>query len=517
MSKAPRISTRIVEAFVCHATFPAISAPDGTRTYDEMLKDSRNLFLHISRLSDRSSFFVATTKHYGTYLAALTGVVHELGYVPINPALPPDRVESILHAVDADVLVATETDRGWAQSLIDLGLVRNAIILPIGGTTNEISILGKLPDLPLAADGAGTENHDPIAYVLFTSGTTGTPKGIPIRHSQLDAYLTAISNIVALRPSDRCSQVFELSFDLSVHDMFATWMAGACLCIPSKRDAFNLGAYIMRENISVFFCVPSAIRSILIGSSRLRAALDSVRLSLFCGEALTTNDARQWLKVAERSTLINLYGPTEATIAISSFRCNAQDLEMLSFNTVPIGFPIGDSRFHLEDEADGAGQLCISGRQVFGGYLDRSRNDQAFAKLEIDGAKVCAYRTGDIVALSDRFGYVFKGRTDDQVKVNGFRIELLDIEATVERHLVEAVAYAFALQVDGATSLELRVYHPGVSLEDVRRACAAHLPSYMMPRRISSLQRAYFNSNGKKDRRAASQELLGSLFEEFGK
>ncbi|MBY2989331.1 AMP-binding protein [Rhizobium leguminosarum] len=496
------LMSRIQVAFDQFATKAAIDVEGRSYTYAEMHRHALKLMNYVAETSQQKLFLLSTRKTFGAYVSVLGAMQQGYTYVPVNPDLPIERVESIINSARATIIIVGEADSRWAEDLTARGLIACAIVVksPTDGT-NEIDTAliaasdVKGPVSPIFSD----DLKNPIAYIMFTSGTTGTPKGIPIRHSNLMAYLRAIEPIVALSCDDRCSQIFDLSFDLSVHDCLVTWSSGACLCIPAKSDLFQLARYIKRYAITVLFCVPSAIRQILQGCAREEQALRSLRLSLFCGEALTVQDALSWLSATPKGRYLNLYGPTEATIAISTFEIFEHSLRSMAFLTVPIGEPIGDAVFELLELQDGGQELWIRGEQVFEGYLDASLNEGSLLEVKEVGR---SYRTGDLVISDDLYGYVFKGRRDGQVKINGYRIELLDLETTLERCLKDVIVYVLVENDQAGSFIHVYAYGPGLTEDALRSACAEHLPRYMWPKSFSVLDRPYLNSNGKKDRKS---------------
>ncbi|WP_405006900.1 amino acid adenylation domain-containing protein [Kitasatospora purpeofusca] len=449
---------------------------------------------------------------YAGYLAVqlLGGTV-----VPLNPAFPAARHAAIVTAGGLDLVLA------------------EPVAAPVGGESGGETGAPELPvpvlvlaHPPTAADGhepppRGQAGPESIAYVLFTSGSTGAPKGVPIRHGNVGAYLEHVVARYELGPGSRLSQTFDLTFDLSVFDMFAAWGSGATLVVPTRRDLLAPVRWAAEAELTHWFSVPSMVSY----ARRMRAlrpgSLPALRWSLFCGEPLTLQQAEAWAEAAPLSTLENLYGPTELTISCAEFRLPREPGQWPrpANGTVPIGalYP-GLEHLLLDPEGRPAeeGELVVRGPQRFPGYLDPLNDSGRF--LLHDAATGTSvpysgegpvtpehwYRTGDRVARRDG-RLIHLGRTDQQVKVRGYRIELGEIEALLRAR--PGVRDAVVLAVpDPRAGLSLeavctgRDLRPELIMSDLR----SRLPEYMLPRRIAVLDELPLNTNGKIDRQAAA-------------
>ncbi|MGW5650287.1 amino acid adenylation domain-containing protein [Streptomyces humi] len=446
---------------------------------------------------------------YAGYLA-----VQLLGstVVPLNPAFPAARNAAIVAAGDLDLVLAEPT----AGESTAVGLPVPVVPLTL---------------TPTAADGAGVPAPGPagpdgIAYVLFTSGSTGTPKGVPIRHANVSAYLSHVVPRYELGPGSRLSQTFDLTFDLSVFDMFAAWGSGATLVVPTRRDLLAPVRWAAEAELTHWFSVPSLVSF----ARRMRAlrpgSLPALRWSLFCGEPLTLQQAEAWAAAAPHSTLENLYGPTELTISCAEFRLPREvaDWPRPANGTVPVGelYPDLD---HLVLDAEGRpaddGELVVRGPQRFPGYLD-PRNDAGRFLLH-DGATGTSvphsgdapvtadhwYRTGDRVARQDGL-LVHLGRMDQQVKVRGYRIELGEIEALLRER--PGVRDAIVIAVPdplGDLYLEAICTGPDPRPEQLLSDLRSRVPEYMVPRDVTVFDELPLNVNGKIDRQTAAAMIAG--------
>jgi amino acid adenylation domain-containing protein len=350
------------------------------------------------------------------------------------------------------------------------------------------------------------------AYLLFTSGSTGTPKGVPVSNANVTAYLDHVLSRWDFFEEDRFSQTFDLTFDLSVHDMMVCWLSGACLCIPPDPSPLKLASYIREEDLSVWFSVPSA--AMLMDRMRLlkKDAFGNIRLSFFCGEALPVILAEKWFEATGGKAVINLYGPTEATIAISA--CEYGREQPKSKNGIACIGKIFDKQEYclLEPGTMNAvrhqGELCLRGSQVISEYLnDEDLNAKYLLDIEGTGPGKW-YRTGDLVEEDAGGDLFYLGRTDAEVKILGYRVNLHEVDAIMADACGTAEVASAAAEYKGR--MLITGFVGGGSRQDeaaIIRHCRKSLPWYMIPERIIFVEELPLNDNGKIDRNKL-KELL---------
>jgi len=357
-----------------------------------------------------------------------------------------------------------------------------------------------------------------VAYLLFTSGSTGEPKGVPVTHGNALYFLDYVRGRYGIGPEDRFSQTFDQTFDLSVFDLFAAWESGAAVCVMQPLDLLAPIRFVNRHQVTVWFSVPS-IPALLRKRGLLKpATLPSLRWSLFCGEPLPRATAEAWQAAAPNSIVENLYGPTELTISCFLYRWEGESSVAECVNDlVPIGRPFpGLGALVVDDEfrpvpPGGDGELCVCGPQTVPGYW---RSPEKTAERFVDvpltgGLTVRFYRTGDRVRRLPSGTYVYLGRTDHQVKVLGHRVELGEIEAVLGRHpgVTQAVALGWPVHEGTAEGIVAFVTGVDVQAELLVARCRESLPDYMVPRQVFVLDRMPLNANGKIDRRALRLSL----------
>lgn len=428
-------------------------------------------------------------------------------YVPIGLKLPQDRILAILAACELTAIIA---DAEGAKLLTDAVL---AACPPILIRADQVLAANNI-DQPLTGNLSEPVQvaADDLAYVIFTSGTTGVPKGVMISAGSAQSYVKTIVETLGLQATDRALETCELSFDFSVHNMFATWQAGAALHILPATLVMNAVKFARNAKLTVWNSVPSLAGMLQQIKALQPGCLPNLRISVFGGEALPQTAALQWQDAAPNAKIFNLYGPTEATVFCLAqvFSCDAAITASRDF--VAIGTPLGGCQAIVVDSegaevSDGmTGELAIGGVQLAQGYLGQPQlTTQKFPVL--NGKRW--YLTGDF-AVRDLSG-VFHclGRIDNQIKVSGYRIELEEIDAALRqvsgRDLVGTVAWPVA---DGAPKgIVGFVAGSPIDPAELTFALKQKLPPYMVPNRVIALEIIPLNSSGKVDRRALAELL----------
>lgn len=441
-------------------------------------------------IADHQTIGIMANRSASAYAAVLACFLSGKRFVPLNPEFPMARLQKVVAARNIDLLLFDPVAKEAAQTLVDgpldlMGFKENADPM-------------SLPQL----DERIADNQ--IAYQLFTSGSTGEPKGVPISYKSLDHYISNIKQVLHPIDAGRFSQLFDLTFDLSMHDIFLCFASGGELVPAGKMDVLMPHSYIAKKKIDYWFSVPmlavAAVRGLDgdIPQHKLKSAA-------FCGEALPNalaTDFHTFLQ--DGATLWNLYGPTEATIAFTACRHSKADFEDL--NIVPLGTPFGENCIAIETDTgeiigskEGVeGELLLGGPQVFDGY------DPAVEKECFTGNASRFYRSGDRVRV-DRGRLLHLGRTDDQIKIRGFRVELGDIEAAFQT--VFGCESAVAVIVGEAERVAIAVAYVGADEVIDLLPLAAALPDYMRPSKILRIDKVPINVNGKVDRKAVKNRF----------
>ena len=464
----------VLASAAIHPNAPAVVVRGQTITYETLSLRARVLAAAIVRALGRpaSRVGVFAARSEVAYVGTLGALCSGAAFVPLNPKLPIERTRSMVRRAELDAIIV---DRDTAPLLDAIsGEVR---VLIHGDQPGEHVPLADLP----AVDPSS------LAYLLFTSGTTGEPKGVGITHSNALHYLDVMGARYGLTPSDRCSQTFDQTFDLSVHDLFMTWNAGACLYAMAPIEMLAPARFVNAHGLTAWFSVPSAA---VLARERIPAgSMPTLRWSLFCGEPLTNETAERWQAAAPNSTVENLYGPTELTIACFAYRWGGVAPESLN-GIVPIGRPLAGLTARVVDE-----ELWVDGPQTSPGYWrDPKQTQERF----VDGY----YKTGDRVVEHPSGIFSYLGRVDHQLKILGFRVEPAEIEGVLRQQPGVTGAVAVGYPVAQAQALGVVAFVTGTieSPDALRRAAAMVLPAYMVPSTIVRLDQFPLNANGKVDR-----------------
>jgi D-alanine--poly(phosphoribitol) ligase subunit 1 len=437
-------------------------------------------------------------------------------YVPIGLKLPEERILTILSLCNFSAIVA---DEQGAKLLSDKVLQAGPpFICALGseppGEPYDDRITWINPE-SLAASEPATPAHveaTDTAYIIFTSGTTGVPKGVMVSAGAARHYIETTTALLGLRESDRALETCELTFDVSVHNMFTTWEAGASLHVLPAARVMSAVKFVRENGVTVWNSVPSLVGMLRQVKVLGPGALPEVRLTVFGGEQLSKGAVEAWRTAAPASVIHNFYGPTETTVyCLSQLVADPTPLTP-GRDVVAIGTALPGTQAAVLDGSGNpvaencAGELAIAGVQLAIGYLNApDLTSERFATYQ--GKRW--YLTGDIAMRDSAGTFHWLGRMDNQIKVLGHRVELEEIDAhlrvVADADLAATVAWP---SVDGAAQ-GLVAFVGAKTIEDgqIIRALKARLPPYMIPSRIFPLENMPLNTNGKVDRKALRQIL----------
>lgn len=451
------------------------------------------------------------------YAGILASLGRGHGYVPMSTSIPAARNREILARTGCRAVIVDASAEAQLDQVLDSLEYPLTVLLPqhadIGEWRDRFPTHHFLGQTDLE-DGENfrpkTPEADAIAYVLFTSGSTGQPKGVMVSHANVRHFLGVVSGWYGIGSEDRLTQLFELIFDLSLFDLFAAWDHGACVCCPSVMETLMPGRFLDEARPTIWFSVPSTAWLMAHQRELEPGAYPYLRLSLFCGEALPVDLTESWSRAAPASAIENLYGPTELTISCTRYHWRGAKSAAESENgIVPIGEPFPGMRALVVDEAGAEvdqgdlGELVMAGPQVSLGYLNAPEaNAAAFVRLP--GRAETYYRTGDLVRRpmpGAPLRYI--GRIDQQIKIRGNRVELGEIEAVLRQvsGIAGAVACGWPTTPSGASGVVAFLHANAADLDAIRRALAEKLPAYMVPKEIVLVRDLPLTPSGKADRK----------------
>ncbi len=476
----------------------AIKDGDKTWTYGELDAAANRLARALQGLGvgegDRVGLWYAKS---GETIAVMQAALR-IGavYVPIDPKSPLARAEKILRGCEAKALF---TDNARAKQLMDDGLAGTGFLTADDGDagtswSQAMALDAGLVDTPERGD-------DQLAYILYTSGSTGDPKGVCISQRNALAYIEWAADDVKAVETDRFSSHAPFHFDLSVLDLYVTFLAGASVHLIPESAAYSpalLCEFMAQQKISVWYSVPSVLILMTRDADLLEREVPDLRVLIFAGEPYPIKHLRPLFSAWQPKGVrfLNYYGPTETNVCTSY---EVHELDEDRITPVPIGGAAsGDTAYVIDDdgkridEVGGEGQLIIEGPTVMLGYWGREPQNKN------------PYPTGDKVRILDGEQYEYIGRLDHMVKIRGHRVELGEIEAALADH--ETVSEC-AVVVAGE-GMDKMLYAFLVSSGDERmgiltakRQCADRVPRYMIVDRIAHLEALPRTRNGKVDRR----------------
>lgn len=467
---------------------PAVHGPDGAATYRELDRLADRFAAALVGRGVRPGDRVVLWSHKSVRAVALTQAALRVGavYVPVSGANPPSRVGRIAADCGAALIAADEETalRAGAGGPELPGLTGLDELARAGGAD-----AGTHPDRPVRQ----ASGPDDPAYILYTSGSTGAPKGVCVSHGNALAFVEWAAKEAGVGPRDRLSNHAPFNFDLSVFDLYAAFLAGAEVSLIPQEMAYapeQLAAFVRERGITVWYSVPSVL-GLMLRSDALDAAgsAASLRVCVFAGEPFPVAQARRLRAVWPGVRLLNWYGPTETNVCTAH---EVTDADLAVDRPLPIGRACsGASVALLPDDTADEGELVVSGPTVMLGYWGREPQRGP-------------YPTGDLVRRDADGTLHYVGRRDLMEKVRGHRIEPGEIENALGLHPAVAESCVLVAGSGLDAALHAVVVPAGErppSLLEVKRHCAERLPTYMIVDRLHIVAELPRTPNGKVDRR----------------
>jgi amino acid adenylation domain-containing protein len=456
-------------------------------------------------------------------VAALLGALRAgAAYVPVDPGAPMRRARRILADANVAGLVTTAEELAKRPELLDEPeSPAPRVVLRAGDPSDpdvspDVSVSGatfsgpgpggpSLPSLPGGED---------LAYVLYTSGSTGDPKGVMLTHRSALSFVDWAAGEVGITPSDVLSSHAPFHFDLSIFDLYAAFVTGAAVSLVPEALSFfplPLARWIVSEHVTVWYSVPSVLAKMATSGALVQTAPESLRAVLFAGEVFPVPALRALQRALPRAALLNLYGPTETNVC--TWHRVTEVIPESQHEPLPIGRPCPYAECLVVAQGGSlagpgeSGELWVRGESTMRGYWnDPGRTARALVPDPRPGVRPGAlfYRTGDLVRWRDDGLLAFLGRRDSMVKVRGYRVELGDVEAALHEHPeVEEAAAVVVPNGDGSSRLHAAVVlraGAGATVATLQRHCLDRVPRYMVPESIQLLPELPRTATGKVDR-----------------
>lgn len=422
--------------------------------------------------------------HRAEMIAAILAVLKcGARYIPAEPSFPTGRIRYMMEEADVDFIL---TEWEYAEKLDGFST-----------WLTDCEICGL--EAPATDQGAVCEPDRP-AYVLYTSGTTGRPKGVCVTNRNVCHYVRAFADEFRPAPGDIMLQYSVCSFDIFVEEVFASLLNGAALAIPSeedKADIYALMRFLEKHRVTML----SGFPYLLAEMNHLPSIPSSLRLLISGGDVLRGVYVDHLLEQAE---VYNTYGPSETTVCASYYRCN--DGNVLEDGTYPIGHPVKGASLRILDaqgkelQAGETGEICIYGGGVSLGYIgDHMEENRAFEKLP-DGSVM--YRSGDLGYILSDGNIAFLHRKDSQIMIYGKRVEVSEVESRLYqcKSVQQAIVRAFTDE-DGLAYMTAYVVpaDQNIKVSAVRNELAENLTTYMIPEFFVKMPAIPLNANGKPD------------------
>lgn len=423
------------------------------------------------------------------------GVIYAGGfYVPIDSQMPNERIKLIFQDLKPSMIICDDFTEENAKANFNNIPIYNyfeAFSEPI-----EDAILDKIRIKMKSTD---------LLYVLFTSGSTGVPKGVTISHLAVIDFVEWISTKYNMNENTKLCNQAPFYFDASVPDIYIPLKTGATLYIPPKsyytfpKKIMN---YLNEHDINTLIWVPSALCNVVNCKAFEVTVPKNIELVIFCGEVMPCKHLNVWRKYIPDAMYVNMYGPTEATYACMYYNINRDysDEEKL-----PLGKACENSTILLLDENDKIvktgeiGEICILGQCLSSGYYNAwEKTKESFVQCPVNSRWMeNMYRTGDLAYIDEKGEYIFAGRKDFQIKRLGHRIELGEIENTI---LAIPEVYNACCVYNQSSNDIYAMYVGNINVDEINKIIKRKLPSYMIPTKYERLKEMPMNINGKIDR-----------------
>lgn len=480
-------------------------------SFGEMLHKAQAIGSYISMNKRTHMPVVVFMEKSADNIAAFMGVVYSGNfYCPIDTEMPLSRIQVIFNTLNPLAILA---DKESVRRLEGLEYTGKIVIY-------EEAVCQKVDDDRLESIRKQMTDTDPV-YVLFTSGSTGVPKGVIINHRAVIDFTDWMSDKFHITSRDNFGNQSPFFFDLSIGDVYCTLKMGCTnYIIPKSLFVFpvKLIEYLNEKKINIIFWVPSAL--CVVANLRALNKIKPVYLDriLFCGEVMPNKQLNVWREALPDAMFVNLYGPCEATDACTYYVVNREFADDAS---LPIGFPCENTdilvlnEHNVLVEGNEIGELCIRGSGLAMGYYNNpEKTKEAFVQNPLNKAyPEIIYRTGDLVRYNEYGELMYVSRKDFQIKHMGHRIELGEIETAASN--IKGIETCACIYDDEKGRIIL--FYVGKKMEDkeVKAALKAKVPEYMIPNLVVNLGKLPYNANGKIDRKKLKEVYLSGKIEEY--
>jgi len=523
--KVSSLAQAVVESAAQHPERVAIKIKDELLTYGDLIKKSAQVANALKEQGvNKEAIGIVGQRHMASYAGVLGVLLAGCYYVPINPKLSKEKIISIINDSNIKLLVGdVDNFSKIKQSLNDNNckiIVKK--ITPFELAPESSGWLDKkyIDSKGFEIDLSNISKGD-LAYVMYTSGSTGNPKGVQVTNSNVLSWIKNMSLLYNLKPGFIASQTYDLSFDLSVGDIFHTWFNSGVLCVLPEDEHLFPVEFINRESIELWSSVPTLLNFMSKMGALKENTFPSIRFSLFCGEPFPVSLAEKWGAACPNGSVENLYGPTEATIWMTRYEFDRQKIKGGRNGILPIGTPFPEHRVEiiLKDNKQSimgdVGELVYKGPQITKGYLnDESRTNSVFVQFDWDKSGDIWYKSGDLGFYNNDGNLECTGRKDNQIKLGGRRIEIGEIEAALSKFksLQDVVVVAIKDDDQIATGCVAFTMNEISKVEQIRirQDSMQYLEQVFFPNKIITIDEFPRSPSGKIDRKTLSLNAQNS-------
>ena len=468
---------------------PAFDMPGESLSWQDLRTLARRIGSCIAeRITARSPVLILMEKRPACVAAMLGAVYAGCFYTPLDSSMPESRMGLIAQTLQPGLILCEEKSAETAARLS-----HGAEILRLEDVKNSW-------DEELLSARRKTHIDNDLLYVLFTSGSTGVPKGVAITHRSVIDFVEWACEALKLPFGLHFGSQAPFYFDNSVLDIYcAMRMRGRVHLIPKGDFMFpkRLISRLREEQIDTIFWVPSALTAVARAEVLSENCLPDLKRVFFCGEVMPCGTLNRWREALPEADYVNMYGPTEITDVCAWYRV---DRDFADTDSLPIGFPCGNTRIDLID-----GEICVSGTCLSPGYYNApDKTAAAFTPNPLrPQIREIIYKTGDLAEYNEQGELMFLGRRDSQIKRSGYRIELGEIECALNAADNVSLACCY---YDAEKEKIVAAYTGGAEEKKLKQALKGALPKYMLPDVILHREALPRTGSGKIDRKALRQE-----------
>ena len=467
-------------------------------TYKDLGIEINKIRSHLNSIENKDKFFgLVTNDDLQTYAVVIALWSEGKAFVPINPKNPYKRNKKIINQINLIHVFDTNSNSLYKK----LDVINPNKLEYDNNILNELYLNKK-------------NNDELLAYILFTSGSTGEPKGVKINRKNIASFFENFwKSGIGINPNDRCLQSFDLTFDVSIQSFIAPLIKGACVyTVPNNQIKYSyIYNLLEKQNITFAVLVPSLLGYLRPYFSEI--SLKNLKNCIITAESCSIDLALEWMKCIPNCNVFNYYGPTEVTIYCSYYKLKKK--KNISQNgLLSIGKLFKKLKKIIIDENGNIlpnnkkGELCISGDQVSPGYWNNpKKNNSSFFEAKFENIDRTFYKTGDICSITKDNNILLHGRLDSQIKIDGFRIEIGEIEFISREYLKNVNVVIISNKINDNYNLAAFIESKKIDTKLYKNYLRLKLPTYMIPSKIKLLDKFPLNSNDKIDKVALKKMI----------